>query len=298
MVAGKVAPLLVIVGETASGKSALALHLAQLFCGEIICADAWTVRRGADIGTAKPSIADQEKIPHYLLDIIEPYDKFNASDFKTKANKAIDEINGRGKLPILVGGSGLYVDGVVFDYGFLPSAEYKDRNCLNRMEPDELIEVAKQKSLNIESVDRKNKRRLVRLIETGGAQPTRNELRDNTLIIGLKISREDLRQRVNKRVEQMLAAGLENEVFVLSREYGWGCEALKGIGYKEWQEYFEGNISKQEVGERIIKNTLYLAKRQRTWFKRNKSIHWYSTPVNLGEVVDIVTTQLLFKVSR
>src|SRR5690349_18861877 len=112
--------LVVIVGETASGKSQLAMDLAERFNGEIIAADSWTVRREVNIGTAKPSLEDQQRIRHHLLDVVEPCDDFTAAVFKDLANQAIDDIAGRGKLPIMVGGSGLYIDSVLYDYGFLP----------------------------------------------------------------------------------------------------------------------------------------------------------------------------------
>jgi tRNA dimethylallyltransferase len=293
MVAKKIVPLLVVVGETASGKSALALHLAQLLDGEIICADAWTVRQGADIGTAKPSKKEQELVPHHLLDIIKADEPFSAADFKSLAIKKIDKIGSRGKLPILVGGTGLYIDGVIYDYSFLPSANDILRDELNSLELPELLKMAEEKGLDISSIDSNNKRRVIRLIETNGARGSKKSLRNNTLIVGIKPDADQLKDRITDRTDSMLGLGLEKEVFELSRQFGWGCEALKGIGFKEWKDYYEGNISKGEVRERIIKNTLDFAKRQRTWFKRNKSIHWFSTPVNLSEVVELVTTQLL-----
>src|SRR5476651_1891671 len=119
----KTPPLVVIAGETASGKSALALQLARQFNGEIICADSWTVRREADIGTAKPSAAEQALVPHHLLDVAGPDEDFTAAVFKRLANKAIKEIAGRGRLPIMVGGTGLYVDGVIYDFNFLPAGD-------------------------------------------------------------------------------------------------------------------------------------------------------------------------------
>src|SRR5688572_7616084 len=138
----------------------------------------------------------------------------------------------------------------------------------------------------------RNKRRLICLIETKGAVPTRNELRPNTLIIGLRTERHVLSQKITARVDAMLAAGLEAEVRWLSEQYGWQCEALKGVGYAQWQGYFLGAQTLEETRQKIIKATLDLAKRQRTWFKRNKSIHWFDTPVKQTETVDLITTFL------
>ena len=284
--------LLILVGETASGKTELAIRLAQQFNGEIICADSWTVRRGADIGTAKPTRAEQAAVPHHLLDVVGPDEDFTAAVFKRLALAAIDDIAGRGKLPIMAGGTGLYVDSVLYDFGFLAAGDRAERAELNDLSVPELLQKIRSLKLATDTVDVRNKRRLIRLIETGGAEPTRQPLRVNTLMIGLKPERDDLRQRIERRVDVMLAAGLEAEVRSLAERFGWDCEALKGIGYAQWRGYFEQRQSLAETRQKIIKDNLELAKRQRTWFKRNKSIRWFSTPVNWPDLVDSVTTFL------
>ncbi len=293
MVAGiKPSPLLVIVGETASGKTALAIELAQRFNGEIICADSWTVRREANIGTAKPTAEEQALVPHHLLDVAGPNEDFTAAVFKRLANEAIQNISLRGKLPIMVGGSGLYIDSVLYDYGFLPAGDRAEREALNQMTNQALLQKIQEQGLELGTVDIRNKRRLIRLIETNGAQPDRQALRQNTLILGPQPDRDDLRERITQRVDAMLAAGLEAEVRGLVERYGWDCEALRGISYAQWRDYFQNQDSIQETRQKIIKATLDLAKRQRTWFQRNKSIQWFSTPVNQTEVVELVTTFL------
>ena len=285
-------PLLVIVGETASGKSALALDLAEHFNGELICADSWTVRREVNIGTAKPPAADRARVPHHLLDVVGPDEDFTAAVFKGLANAAINDIMSRGKLPIMVGGTGLYIDGVIYNYGFLPAGDRHDREELSALSISELLAKIEAEDLELGDIDIRNKRRLIRLLETDGAEPTKQTLRDNTFIIGLQPDREQLKKRIESRVDHMLASGLEAEVAVLKERYGWGCEALKGIGYQEWQDYFLGSQSLEQTRQRIISGTVGLAKRQRTWFKRNKSIHWFSTPVDYTQVEDLVTTFL------
>ncbi len=285
-------PLIVIVGETASGKSALALKLARQFGGEIICADSWTVRRGMDIGTAKPTPKERALVPHHLLDIVEPDEDFTAAVFKRLAQAAIDDISSRGKLPIIVGGTGLYIDGVLYDFSFLEAGNRGERLELNNLTPLELLTRIETLGLDIGMVDTRNKRRLIRLIETGGAVPTKQKLRGNTLQIGIKTDREELNQRIMARVDAMLAAGLEAEVRALSERYGWDAEGLKGVGYAQWRDYFAGTQALAETREKIIKASLDLAKRQRTWFKRNKSIRWFITPVKWSDVVDSVTTFL------
>lgn len=285
-------PLLVVVGETASGKSALALQLAEQFNGELICADSWTVRRECTIGTAKPTADEQARVPHHLLDVVGPDEDFTAAVFKRLANEAIANITARGKLPILVGGTGLYVDGVLYDFNFLPEGKPGLRDELNDLSIPELLSRIDATGLDLEGVDIRNKRRLIRLLETGGAEQTKTELRPNTIILGLQPDRDVLKERITLRVDAMLAAGLEQEVKGLADRYGWDCEGLKGIGYREWREYFEGSVDLEITRQRIISSTVGLAKRQRTWFKRNKSIHWLVTPVNYTQTVDLVTTLL------
>lgn len=282
-------PLVVIVGETASGKSALALELAKRFDGEIICADSWTVRREVNIGTAKPSADDLKRVPHHLLDIVDPCADFTAAVFKRLAEQQVKDITMRGRLPILAGGTGLYIDSVLYNYGFLPEGNREARQNLNVLNAEELQDLAVSRGLSLENVDVRNKRRLIRLLETEGQTPTKGEMRPSTLTIGLVVPREELRQRVTARVDNMLALGLEQEVKRLSEAYGWDCEALKGIGYREWREYLAGSQSLEQTRERIISATMNLAKRQRTWFKRNNSIQWISDP---SKAVDIVTTFL------
>jgi len=279
-------PLIVVVGETASGKSALAAELAKQLNGEIICADSWTVRKEVNIGTAKPSEEEQKLIAHHLLDIVDPCEDFTAAVFKRMAIEKIDEIASRDKLSIMVGGTGLYIDGVLFDYGFLPAGPKEQRQELNLMTISELLELTKKRKLKTDSIDIRNKRRIIRLIETAGQSPSQGKLRPNTLIIGLKTEPETLKQRTQQRVGQMIGQGLEAEVKALSDKYGWSCEALKGIGYKEWQGYFNGEYNLEEVVQKIVRATDQLAKRQRTWFKRNKSIQWVK---NQADAVDLAT---------
>ncbi len=282
-------PLLVIVGETASGKSALAMELARQFDGEIISADSWTVYRGFDIGTAKPSEADQREVPHHLLDITDAKDGFSAVLFKRLAEQVIEEIGARGKVPILVGGTGLYIDSVLYDYGFLAPADPERRDQLNDMTLPALLQLAKDLGLDTGTVDERNKRRVIRLIENMGAEPTRQPLRENTLVLGVRIPRDQLEARVTERVDGMLAAGLEDEVRELAGQYGWDVEPMKGIGYREWEPYVAGTQDLAQTRERIIRATLQLAKRQRTWFRRNNSIHWVN---DRSKAVDITTTLL------
>lgn len=286
------AALVVIVGETASGKSNLALELARRLNGEIICADSWTVYKGFDIGTAKPSVAERAEIPHHMLDVADPVVGFSAVEFQRLAKQAIQDITGRDRLPIMVGGTGLYIDSVIYDFGFLPAPDPKLREELNSLSLDEVVERAELLGLDTAKVDLRNKRRVIRLIENGGEFPTKKALRDDTILVGLTVDRDQLKGRIERRVDDMLAAGLEREVVKLMNQYGWDVEPMKGIGYTSWKGYFEGSQDLETTRQHIIKSTVELAKRQRTWFRRNSSIQWFDNREELSNIVDFITTAL------
>ena len=285
-------PLIAIVGQTATGKTELSIKLAAKFDGAIISADSWVVRRNVDIGTAKPSLQQRKIVPHYMLDVVEPDEDFSAARYKQEATKSITQVINNGKVPVIVGGTGLYVDAVLYDYSFLPAPSAKVRTRLNSMTLNELHKLAESRGLPLESVDTRNKRRVIRLIETNGRAARHGNIRPCSLLIGLYSPKDELIKRITMRVERMIMDGLIDEVNVLKRQYGWDCEALKGIGYHEWKLYFESNQTLETTKQRIVVDTYNLAKRQYTWFKRNKSIHWFSTPVNYTMVEDLVTTFL------
>jgi tRNA dimethylallyltransferase len=287
-----VVPLLVILGETASGKSDLAMKLARKLNGELICADSWTVYKGFDIGTAKPTVEDQKEVPHHLLDVADPAKGFSAAVFKRMALEAIDEISSRGKLPILVGGTGLYIDSILYDYSFLPASDPILRQELNTMSLDELLKRAEKMELDTDGIDLRNKRRVIRLIENEGVRPTKKPLRKNTVILGVAREPEELGQRIVTRIDAMVEAGLVDEVKRLGELYGWDCEPMRAPGYRAFSEYVRGSISLEAAKERNVQNDLQLAKKQRTWFKRNKSIHWLNNREKLQNIVDFVTTNL------
>jgi tRNA dimethylallyltransferase len=282
-------PLIVIVGETASGKSALALDLAQQFNGEIIAADSRTVYRGMDIGTAKPDPEDQALVPHHLIDVVTPGQRFTVSDFKTAAIRAIADITGRGRVPFLVGGTGLYVDAVVYDFSFRGGTpEMAQREKLLQLSVGELQSLLAEKHIKLPENER-NPRHLIRALETGGAAGERQPLRPQTLLIGLNIDRGELRQKITDRVDSMVDQGFIEEVKAIAGAYGWEAAALRAPGYRTFRQYIEGTITLPEAKELFVRADLQLAKRQRTWFKRNKSIHWLNKK---QEAVDLITTFL------
>lgn len=269
-------PLVVIVGETASGKSALAMTLAKELDGEIVSADSWAVYKGFDIGTAKPTQTDQKQVPHHLIDVAEPQKGYSAAVFKQMAAKAIKDITKRGKLPILVGGTGLYVDSVIYNYSFLPASDPKLRQELNDMTLEQLWERTNELGLDTSGIDLRNKRRVIRLIENNGVRPTRSPLRSDTLILGLSIDRKTLQTKIEKRIDAMVKAGFIDEVKSLLVKYPEDIEAFNAPGYRAFKEHVQGKITLDQAKERFRQNDLQLAKKQRTWFKRNNSIHWIS----------------------
>jgi len=289
-----IAPLLVIVGQTATGKSALALDLAERLGGEIICADSRTVYRDMNIGTAKPSAADQARVPHWGLDLASPAERFTVADFKNYAERAIREIQSRGMLPIMVGGSGLYIDAVLYDFQLRPVAEPGLRAELEALSVDQLQ--ARLAALGLPLPENaRNPRYLMRAIETADAPAGtggKSELRPNTVILGLEQDMVIIEERIAARVEQMVADGLVAEVTLLSNKYGWEAQAMQAPGYKAFRDYITGTKTLDEAKAEFVRNDRALAKRQKTWFRRNKSIHWLVTEDKLAEAVDFATTLL------
>ena len=292
MVAKLIPPLVVILGETASGKTALGLDLAAQLEGEIICADSWTVYKGFDIGTAKPTAEEQALVPHHLLDVADPAVGFSAAVFQRMAKHAIADIAARGKLPIMVGGTGLYIDSVIYDYSFLPASDPTLRQELNGLSLDELLVRAAALQLDTSAIDTRNKRRVIRLIENNGVLPTKQPLRGNTIVLGMRRPSAELRQRVVDRIDGMVKDGLVDEVRRMGEQYGWDCEPMKAPAYRAFSEYIQGKISLDEAKERSVQNDLKLAKKQRTYFRRNSSIHWIDNRSKLSDIVDLITTSL------
>jgi tRNA dimethylallyltransferase len=282
-------PLVVIVGETASGKSALALELAERFDGELICGDSWTVYKGFDIGTAKPTPEERARVPHHLLDVADPAVGFSAALFQRLAKQAMDDIAARGKVAILVGGTGLYIDSVLYDYSFLPPSDPSQRAELNALSLEELLQKAEAMELDTSGIDLRNKRRVIRLIENNGKRPSHQPLRENTLLLGVKRPLDELQARIMERIDTMVQQGFPAEVQQLGERYGWNCEPMRAPGYRAFADYVQSHISLQDAKDRFRQNDLQLAKKQRTWFKRNDSIQWVSDPSN---AVEIVTTFL------
>jgi tRNA dimethylallyltransferase len=277
--------LVVIVGPTASGKSDLAMFVAEKLDGEIIAADSRTVYKGMDIGTAKPSKADQKAIPHWGLDLIEPGKSFNAAQYKSFAQAKITEVQRRNKLPILVGGTGLYIDAVIFDFGFKNAADPKLRQQLEELSISDLQSKIHQLKLDMPD-NRQNKRYLIRKIELQGETTTRlDKPVSGTLITGIDFTPLQLKQRINDRIE----ANFENlveETKKLVNTYGREQLMLTaGIPYSAAIDFTEANKTKVQAIEVIKIAEWQYARRQKTWLKRNKFINWFDSPENAEKFI-------------
>jgi tRNA dimethylallyltransferase len=241
-----------------------------------------------DIGTAKPSDEERIRIPHHLLDLVDPDQTYSVADFKAQALVAIEDISLRGKLPILVGGTGLYIDAVLFDFGFGPSADLESRKYLETKTVEELQELIRNKSYPMPE-NNKNKRYLIRALERKGSIGTKSQGRPNTLVIGLSVESDELRRRIENRVEAMLQAGFVDEYRRLLERYSEDAAGFRAPGYKAFLPYLRGETSLEQARAEFVRNDWRLAKRQRTWFKRNKTIQWLTDRSN---AVDIVTSFL------
>ncbi len=270
----KIQPIIVIVGQTASGKSALSMRAAELFNGEIICADSRTVYKDMDLGTAKPTVEDRYRVPHHGLDLIEPTEYFSAAAFKRYANQAVLDIRSRNHIPFIVGGTGLYVDGFVYDFDFAEQADRSLRAELEALSLDDLQVRATELGITETDIDFKNHRHLSRAVERGGVTISRQPKPQNVLLLGIQLEREVLLERIAQRVDTMFDNGFTDEVQKLINSYGTDAPGLLAPGYKAVSQYLAGQITLDEAKELFIRSDKYLAKRQLTWFKRNKDIIW------------------------
>jgi len=278
-------PVIFIVGQTASGKTALAIEIAKKYKAEIICADSRTIYKHMDKGTAKPSIEECSGVPHYGLDLITPDQFYSAAEFKEYAKQKINEIHSRVGIPIVVGGTGLYIDGVLYDYLFSKPNDKKTRESLTALSLDELQSKAKQLGITEEDVNFKNHRHLSNAVARGGVIKQSKNKKDNYLVLGIKVDKEVLDKRIENRAIKIINNGLEKEVKELLNSYGPDAPGLNAPAYKAFIKYSQNKISYSEAEQEFIKQDKRLSKRQKTWFKRNKDIIWIN---NLTEAVSEV----------
>lgn len=280
--------VIAVVGATASGKTAYAIELAKRIKGEIISADSRLVYKGMDIGTAKPTVEERQGIPHHFIDIVEPEENYSAGWYAKDARKCIKGIISRGKTPIIAGGTGLYFRILLENYD-LPemNADYELREELSSKSFEELFEILSrldEKAAN--SVEQNDKKKLIRYIEivkhTGKplhlARGVKNEKEFEVEWIGLNFPREELYNRINKRVDLMVEQGLIEETQKLLEKHGRIPNIVDTIGYREIISYLDGELSLDEAKDKLKQNTRNYAKRQLTWFRKNEEINWNCYP--------------------
>ncbi|MES5939909.1 MULTISPECIES: tRNA (adenosine(37)-N6)-dimethylallyltransferase MiaA [unclassified Bacillus cereus group] len=280
----------VIIGPTAVGKTKLSIDLAKALNGEIISGDSMQIYRTMDIGTAKVTKEEMDGIPHYMVDIKNPEESFSVAEFQERVRKHIREIAERGKLPIIVGGTGLYIQSVLFDYQFTDDAgDAIYREQMEKLALERGVEYVHKKLQEVdpESAERihaNNVRRVIRALEifhtTGEKMSEQLEKQENELLydvslIGLTMDREMLYDRINLRVDLMMEQGLLEEVEGLYNRGIKDCQSIQAIGYKEIYDYFEDRVSLEEAVSQLKTNSRRYAKRQLTWFRNKMDVTWF-----------------------
>lgn len=291
--------ILVVVGPTASGKTALALELARKRNGEIISADSRQIYRGMDIGTSKPTAAERAVVPHHLIDIKNPNEDYAVAEYKRDAIAIAQDILHRGRLPILVGGTGLYVKAVVenLDIPAVKADPELRKKIESEIETEGLAAVfTKLVELDPEAeyvVDPKNPRRVVRALEvalsTGRpftTQRKKNEPLFDVLEIGLDLAAATLRKRIEARIDHMMETGFLEEVGRLTEQYGYDCPAFDAIGYRELIDHLKNHASLDVAVAHIKLHTWHYAKRQLTWFKKDPSVQWIQGADQVNSMVN------------
>lgn len=282
--------VIVICGPTASGKTTLSIQLAQKINGEIISSDSMQIYKNMNIGTAKPDKQEMQGIKHYLLDFVEPNQRYSVADYKKDAENAIEDILQKGKVPIIVGGTGLYVDSLIYGIEY-PNIEFDEnyRKKLEKRAEKEGLEKLYEEARKIdpqamEKISRNDQKRILRVLEIYNAtgktkteqeiESRKNEVKYDYRVFAINMDREKLYDRINKRVDIMIQKGLIEEVENLLKKYNEFPTAMQGLGYKEVVEYLQGKVLKEDMIENIKRESRRYAKRQITWFKKNKQTIW------------------------
>lgn len=298
--------VIVICGPTASGKTALSIELAKQIDAEIVSADSMQIYKEMDIGSAKPTKEEMEEIPHYVLDFVSPEERYSVADYKKEAIQAIEKIIAKGKIPIVVGGTGLYIDSLVYGIEY-PEIEYNPiyREQLEKRVETEGLEVLYEEASKIDpqaikAISKNDKKRILRILEIyhqTGKTKTQQEIESRKQevpyeyhVFAIDMERELLYNRINQRVDNMIEQGLIEEVIQIRNKYTNYPTAMQALGYKEIVEYLEGNVTKQEAIEKVKQETRRYAKRQLTWFRKNKETIWIngleSKPNNIKIILE------------
>ena len=296
--------VIVIGGPTASGKTALSIELAKRINGEIVSCDSMQIYKEMDIGTAKPTAEEMQGIKHYMISVVNPDERFSVADYKIKAKEAIKEILGKGKVPIVIGGTGLYIDALIYEIEF-PQIEtdLEYRKKLEKEVEDRDLEFLYEKAKKIDStamekISRNDKKRILRVLElyhqTGKTkteleEESRKEPEYDYKLFAINMDREILYYRINRRVDIMLNNGLIKEVEGIYKKYKEFPTAMQGLGYKEVVEYLENRCSYEEMVEKIKMESRRYAKRQLTWFRKYENITWINGLDDLQKNIDIIT---------
>ena len=295
--------VIVICGPTASGKTALSIELAKKINGEIISCDSMQIYKYMDIGTAKPTLEEQKEVKHHLIDFVEPNQRYSVAEYKKDAEKSIEEILSKGKTPIIVGGTGLYVDSLIYGIEY-PEIELDEeyRKQLEKEIEEKGLESLYNKAKEIDSkamekISPNDKKRIMRVVEiykATGKTKTEQEIESRThevkydyRVFAIKMDREKLYERINKRVDMMIEKGLIEEVQNILKKYDKFPTAMQGLGYKEVVEYLEGKKTKEEMIDKIKMQTRRYAKRQITWFKKNKQTIWIENN-ELSKILEVI----------
>lgn len=294
----------VIGGPTASGKSNLAVELAKRINGEIISADSMQIYKDMNIGTAKITPEEMQGINHYLIDFVSPDERYSVSSFKKNAEKAIEAILAKGKVPIIVGGTGLYIDSLILGIEFQDEKiDTKYRESLNKIAEEQGLQKLYNMAQAIDPVAMKkisenDKKRIIRVLEiyhkTGKTkteqelESRKSEIKYNYKLFAITMDRQVLYEKIEKRVDKMIEQGLIDEVQGILNKYQKFPTAMQGLGYKEVVEYLENKITKEEMVQKIKKETRHYAKRQLTWFRKNKNIIWLNGENSIENNIDIM----------
>lgn len=283
--------VIVIVGPTASGKTALSIELAKKINGEIVSCDSMQIYKDMDIGSAKPSKEEMQGIKHYMLDFVSPDKRYSVAEYKKDAEMAIEEILKKGKIPIVVGGTGLYADSLIYgiEYNEIEFNEEYRKRLENIATTEEGLRSLYNKAKEIDSealkkISPNDKKRIIRVLEiynsTGKTkteleiESRRNEVKYDYRVFAINMDRDVLYERINKRVDIMLESGLIDEVETLLKKYKTFPTAMQGLGYKEVVQYFNKELTRDEMIDKIKQETRRYAKRQLTWFRKNKKTIW------------------------
>lgn len=283
--------LVVITGPTASGKTGLAIKLAKLFGGEIISADSRAIYKDIDIASAKPTIEERDGVPHWGFDLVEPGERFTAADFKEYAYSKIDDILSRGKIPFLVGGTGLYIDAVLYDYDFCGDVNEEFRKKLSQKSIEELQQYIFENKIEMPE-NYKNKRYLIRAIEKSINKKDvdcKKYNKYNNIVVGITTYREKLREKISLRNEQFFNLGIIEEYKKVKQKYGIGSEAVTANAYPLIEKYLSGELDYNELIEKMNTQDWRLAKRQVTFMKRNKDINW----LNLSDAEQFIISKII-----